>query len=298
MKRVLLSLALVAMASVTYATPGNNGGGNGGCGNGQQTNGCGGSAPVTNAPVAHGGTGVGVGLGVGIGVGQGGAGGQGGQGGRGGEGGNAAVIGSGNSSNLNVLGQQQGQMQGQQQGQRQTATGGMATGGQATGGQATGGQATGGTGGNSGGNVITVEGDKSDFYAASNIPKPAAASAAPVYVNPPSGDVCQRAGFGMSLQGYGGGGAISAGGSESDTCETRADAVNLKFTGAPEAVIRARQCQNPKIAQAFKDAGIDCPKSGSKVSSAPASVPPAAAVAPSQEPADPFIRRRLGLPPV
>lgn len=296
--KILFGLALAAMVSASWATPGNNGGGNGGCGVGQQTNGCGGSAPVTNAPVANGGTG------IGLGVGQGGAGGQGGEGGRGGAGGNANVLGSGNSNNTNVLGQQQGQTQGQQQGQaqssrnnnRNTATGGQATGGNgfATGGQATGGN---GTGGNSGGNVITVEGDKSDFYAASVIPKGPAASAAPVYVNPPSSDVCQRAGFGLSLQGYGGGGAISAGGSESDSCEIRANAVNLKFTGAPEAVIRALQCQNPKVAKAFEDAGIPC-KSGSKVSGAAPGVLPAPAVASSQEPADPFIRKRLGLPPL
>lgn len=301
MKRVLFGLALAALVSASWATPGNNGGGNGGCGVGQQTNGCGGQGGAGGAGGQGGAGGTGLGVGVGVGVGIAGAAAN-------AQGGNAAVLGSGNSSNrndntnvnanqnnnLNVQGQQQrqGQEQGQSQNSRNTNTN-RATGGNATGGNGFGGNATGGAGGSGGSsdnsNVIAVGGDVTNYS------RPAASSAAPVYVNPPSADVCQRAGFGLSLQGYGGGGAISAGGSESDSCEIRANAVNLKFTGAPESVIRALQCQNPKIKQAYEDAGISC-KSGSKVSSAPTAVPATAAVAVSQEPSDPFIRQRLGLP--
>lgn len=270
-KHGLLAILLVAFSAAASATPGNNGGGNGGCGNGQQTNGCGGS-PTTNAPVANGGTGIGLGVGVGIGVGQGG---QGGAGGRGGDGGNAAVIGSGNSSNLNVLGQQQGQMQGQAQSSRNTNQNENRS--NSISNSDSNAHAFGGSGGSSdNANTVVVGGD------VTNIPKQAAASAASVYVNPPSSDVCQRAGFGLSLQGYGGGGAISAGGSESDSCETRADAINLKYTGAPEVVIRARQCQNAKIAKAFEDAGMPCPKS--KVSASESAVPALASAPTRRQP--------------
>lgn len=149
-------------------------------------------------------------------------------------------------------------------------------------------RAYGGSGGSSD-NSVVVEGDNTV------VPR-VSASAAPVYVNSPSADVCQRSGFGASLQGPAGGGAISFGGSESDTCETRADAVNLKFTGAPEAVIRARQCQNPKIAKAFEDTGVPC-KSGSKARTSTGSANASFVLHPSG-PTDPFIRARLGLAPL
>lgn len=211
-------------------------------------------------------------IGVGVGVGLGGAGGS--------------VLGSGNSANLNANSNLQGQQQGQAQSSRNSNRNVSGSNSVANGGNSDA-RAFGGSGGDSS-NSVSVGGD------VTNIPR-TAASAAPVYVNSPSADVCQRSGFGASLQGPGGGGAISFGGSESETCETRADAVNLKFTGAPEAVIRARQCQNPKIAKAFEDAGVPC-KSGSKVASAGAPLPATAGVAKTSEPTDPFIRARLGLP--
>lgn len=86
-----------------------------------------------------------------------------------------------------------------------------------------------------------------------------ASSAATVFVNPPAADTCAKAGSGASLQLAGIGGAVSSGGDPSETCETRADSINLKVIGAAPAVIKARHCQSPAMAQAYEDAGDPCP---------------------------------------
>lgn len=109
-----------------------------------------------------------------------------------------------------------------------------------------------------------------------------AATAATVFVNAPSADVCAKAGTGVSMQVAGFGGAISNGGDASETCETRADTVNFKFTGASAAVIKARHCQSPAMAQAYEDAGEPCVQR----------LRPAAVTASTTD--DPFIARRLG----
>lgn len=85
-----------------------------------------------------------------------------------------------------------------------------------------------------------------------------AAGAATVFVNPPAADTCAKAGFGLSLQAVGAGAALSAPTGENLGCETRADAINLKVTGVAQSVIKARQCQNPAMAQAYEDAGDPC----------------------------------------
>lgn len=260
MKSSLIALAVLSASLSAFATNGNNSNGNGGCGVGQQTNGCG-STPT-------GGTG-----GAGGNATANGYGGQGGAGGIGLGGAGGSVIGSGNSSNLN------------NNSNRNTANGGNATGGNST---ATGGNSASASSASNGGNTtgnnsntIHVDGDTT------NVPR-TAASAASVIGSSPSADVCARPGFGLSLQGPGAGAAWSSGTGESDTCEARADAVNLKYTGASAAVIKARHCMSPKMAQAYADAGEPC-KSAIKT----AAVAPVVA---SSEPSDPWVRARLGLP--
>lgn len=88
----------------------------------------------------------------------------------------------------------------------------------------------------------------------------AAATGPTVFVNPPSADTCAKAGLGISGGWVSGNAGVNVPMGASDTCETRADAINLKVTGAPPEVIKARQCQNPAIAQAYQDAGFPCPK--------------------------------------
>ena len=90
-----------------------------------------------------------------------------------------------------------------------------------------------------------------------------------VFVNPPSADTCSRPGLGVSGGWVSGNAGINVPMGASDTCETRADAINLKVTGAPQEVIKARQCQNPAIAKAYEDAGFPCPR-GDKAASADA----------------------------
>lgn len=114
-----------------------------------------------------------------------------------------------------------------------------------------------------------------------------AATAATVFVNPPSADVCAKAGTGVSMQVAGFGGAISNGGDASETCETRADTVNFKFTGASAAVIKARHCQSPAMAQAYEDAGEPCVQRLRPLQPAPVAVN-------AGNTSDPYIARRLG----
>ena len=114
-----------------------------------------------------------------------------------------------------------------------------------------------------------------------------AATAATVFVNAPSADVCAKAGTGVSMQVAGFGGAISNGGDASETCETRADTVNFKFTGASAAVIKARHCQSPAMAQAYEDAGEPCVQRLRPRQPAPVAVN-------ATNTDDPYIARRLG----
>lgn len=112
-----------------------------------------------------------------------------------------------------------------------------------------------------------------------------AATAATVFVNPPAADTCAMAGSGVSLQLPGGGAAISAGGEASVRCEMRADVINLKITGAPDAVWKARQCMDDKMAEAYARAGIPCTDAR-----------PQRTAAANDEPRDPYVRQRMGLP--
>lgn len=111
-----------------------------------------------------------------------------------------------------------------------------------------------------------------------------AATAATVFVNPPAADTCAMAGSGVSLQLPGGGAAISAGGEASVRCEMRADVINLKVTGAPGEVVKARQCMDDKMAEAYARAGMPCTDARPQRTAA------------TNEPTDPYVRQRMGLP--
>lgn len=270
---------MVLVAGSAFATqPGNNGGGNGGCGVGQQTNGCGGGSPTGGAGGAggQGGSGTGVGIGVGIASAQ----------------ANAAAIAA--------------QQQGQWQAQHQTATGGnaAATGGSggsahsnATGGNATGGAATGGqaTGGNSGGNTITVEGDKGGTYIApAQERNPVSTAYAAPLVS--SNGTCMGSSSGG---GQGTAFGLSFGTTWTDNnCDIRYDAEALRAAGLPVAA-QARLCQKPEIAKAMEAAGTPCSGlgGGRRVSAAP-QAPVAVETLEKREFTDPIIRARLGLPPL
>lgn len=85
-----------------------------------------------------------------------------------------------------------------------------------------------------------------------------AATTGTVFVNPPASGTCATAGSGLALQAVGGGAAVSIGGGASETCEAREDVVNLKWSGAPAEVVKARQCMVPAMAEAWARAGIPC----------------------------------------
>lgn len=85
-----------------------------------------------------------------------------------------------------------------------------------------------------------------------------AATAATVFVNPPSSDVCAKAGTAISAQAVGAGAAVSFGGGESAKCDMRADTINLKVIGAPMEVIKARHCMDAQMAEAYARAGAPC----------------------------------------
>lgn len=138
---------------------------------------------------------------------------------------------------------------------------------------------------NIGNPTISIESGPSDTRARFHTNQ--AATAATVFVNAPSADVCAKAGTGMSMQVAGFGGAISNGGDASETCETRADTVNFKFTGASAAVIKARHCQSPAMAQAYEDAGEPCVQRLRPRQPAPVAVN-------ASNTDDPYIARRLG----
>lgn len=138
---------------------------------------------------------------------------------------------------------------------------------------------------NIGNPVINLESGPSSIR--SKIDSNQAATAATVFVNPPSADTCAKAGTGVSMQVAGFGGAISNGGDPSETCETRADTINMKVTGASAAVIKARHCQSPAMAQAYEDAGEPCPQRLRPLQPAQQSVN-------AGNTSDPYIARRLG----
>jgi hypothetical protein len=250
-----LSLAGLVLASLSMAAqatqPGNNGGGNGGCGVGQQTNGCGGTTPAP-APINNGG-----------------AGGAGGQGGAGGTGigvgiaaaqASAAAVAAASSSANATANQVQGQQQGQTQSSRNTATGGAGGKANATGGNATGGNAAGGAGGNSGGNVITVEGAKGDVYMAPAQERNPVntAYAAPVVA---TNGTCMG-----SSSGGGQGAAIGISFATTwtdNSCDIRYDAEALRAAGLTRAA-QARLCQKADIAKAMEAAGTPCPGAEAK----------------------------------
>lgn len=111
-----------------------------------------------------------------------------------------------------------------------------------------------------------------------------AATAATVFVNPPAADTCAMAGSGVSLQLPGGGAAVSAGGSASVRCEMRADTISLKVTGQSPAVIKARYCRDEEMREAFAAAGEPCTDARPQRTAA------------ANEPTDPYVRQRMGLP--
>lgn len=85
-----------------------------------------------------------------------------------------------------------------------------------------------------------------------------AATAATVFVNPPSADTCAKPGTGISAQGVGAGVGLSIGGGESAKCDMRADTINMKVIGVPMEVIKARHCMDAQMAEAYARAGMPC----------------------------------------
>lgn len=122
------------------------------------------------------------------------------------------------------------------------------------------------------------------------------ASAAPVYVNSPSPATCINAGLGVSLQTGTIGGAASVGGGSNIECDAREGAKTAKFLGLPDAIAREMLCDVPTYRAAFKRAGTPC---SMDIVTAKASVAmPATPAVSVQDLWDPFIRQRLGLPPL
>lgn len=304
MRKTVLSMAValaLALSGAAYANPGNNGNGNGGCGHGQQTNGCGGTTtPPTTPPGASANAGAAAGaIGVGVGYGQGGsasANGYGGQGGQGGAGGHAtatggaggSVLASGNSanSNVNTNTAAQGQLQGQLQGQ--VATGGAAhTGDVASSNTLSGTQANGQT--------VTVEGSSTVYQAQERNPV-STAYAGPLTA---SNGTCMGS---TTVGGQGITVGVSFGTTWKDgDCNARYNADYLAKLGQPKAAI-ARMCQLPDVEAAMKAAGTPCP-GGTKTAAISSKVDKVAAADQASSHAaytgtDPFVRARLGLPPL
>lgn len=203
--------------------------------------------------------------------GYGGAGGQGGQGGnavatggeggRGGAGGNASVLGSGNSSNVNTLGQQQGQAQGQMQGQAAISNSGgnhLSNGSSSSSGanstSSSGGNTmTGGTQSATQANAVTVNGDTVTYQAQQRDPV-ASAWAAPLTSG---SNTCMGSSSG-GAQGVTFG--VSFGTTwQDDNCNARFDAQALNSLGLRQAAI-ARLCQRADNAKAIEAAGGKCPE--------------------------------------
>lgn len=85
-----------------------------------------------------------------------------------------------------------------------------------------------------------------------------AASAGTVFVSPPVAGTCTGAGSGAAVQIPGGGVVLSKGGEPVAKCDTREDVVNLKWSGAPAEVVKARQCMDKDMAEAYARAGQPC----------------------------------------
>lgn len=306
---LIFAAAMLAVGGSAWAFPGNNGGGNGGCGVGQRTNGCGtlggdNSPPVynnnnsvtnTNKPEANANANaIGIGQG-GNGYGGNGYGGAGGQGGQGGAGGNATVAGSGNSSNVNNLGQNQGQNQGQSQGQvaftgPSTSTSGANSSSNSSSfsnsNSSSGGNTmVGGANSNTSNTNVTVEGDKVTYEAQKRDPVSTAYSAPLTTSN---GTCMGSTSAGAQGVGFG----VSFGSTWTDTsCDLRYDVEALRAAGLHGAA-RERLCQKPEIAKAMEAAGTPC--KSTKTAKAAGSVQ----VAEKVEYTDPIVRARLGLSPL
>lgn len=313
MKKSIFAAALVAacFATAAGATPGNNGGGNGGCGVGQQTNGCGGTTGGNGGTGGTGGAGGAGGTGIGVGIGIAGASAASAATATGGNasasGGNAAVVGSGNSTNnirntnnnANVQGQQQGQQQGQTQSSRNNNANSNRNNNQSSATGGAGGQSS-ATGGASGGNTmstgVTVEGDKGDaVYAPAQERAPVAtAYAAPLVSS--NGTCMGSTSGGVQLAGWGATGATTW---TDNNCDIRYDAEALRAAGLPLAA-RARLCQKDEIAKAMAAAGTPCEDKGAarRVSAILDGAPVVAEAAPQPQYQDPIVRARLGLPPL
>lgn len=292
MKKSLIALSLAVMASMSYAASGGEGGNTNCNGQGnpnspcQGTGGQGGTGGTGGAGGA-GGTGLGVGVGIAnaaaIAAANAAAAAN-----ATAMGGNAAVVGSGNSNvrNTNTQGQQQGQQQSSRNRNTNTANGGNATGG----------NATGGAGGNSGGNVITVEGDKGDTYIA---PAQERNPVATAYAAP----LVSTNGTCMGSSSAGGQGAslgLSFGTTWTDNnCDIRYDAEALRAAGLPDAA-RARLCQKAEIKDAMAAAGTPCTdKAAARRAEAILNGATVASVdTPKPQYTDPIIRSRIGLPPL
>lgn len=226
---------------------------------------------TTNAPSA-------VGNGYG---GAGGQGGQGGAGGKGGDGGNATVLGSGNSSNLNTNLNSNMQGQGQAQGQSQSSrnTNSNVSGSSSTSGAAS--SASASNGGNStGSQSVHVEGD------VTNIPRQAPA----VSVGAPSQPITSCR-LGLSLGGSSAGGAGAGGipiGNDA-TCLAGAQLTAMERAGGFSAEDKQKAAcgiEGMSIMSVCKN--LSAPKT--------AAVAAPAVVTAKNEPSDPFVRARLGLP--
>lgn len=85
-----------------------------------------------------------------------------------------------------------------------------------------------------------------------------AATAPTVFVNPPAADTCERAGVGVSGGWVTGNAGLNIPRGQSDKCDMRADTINLKVTGAPQDVIKARHCMDAAMAEAYARAGQPC----------------------------------------
>ena len=308
---LIFAAAMLAVGGSAWAVTGNNGGGKGGCDVGQRTNGCGtpggdnptpASPPVynnnnsvtnTNKPEANANA-IGIGQG-GNGYGGNGYGGAGGQGGQGGHGGNATVAGSGNSSNVNNLGQNQGQNQGQSQGQvaitgPSTSTSGANSSSNSSSSSNSnsnsgGNTMVGGANSNTSNTNVTVEGDKVTYEAQKRDPVSTAYSAPLTTSN---GTCMGSTSAGAQGVGFG----VSFGSTWTDTsCDLRYDAEALRAAGLHGAA-RERLCQKPEIAKAMEAAGTPC--KSTKTAKATGSDQ----VAEKAEYTDPIVRARLGLSPL
>lgn len=225
-----------------------------------------------------------------------------GDGGKGGSvsGGGGGVAGSGNSTNVNTLGQLQGQGQAAFGGAGGTASSGSSSSSGAT--SSSGGNTlTGGANSNTTtatqANEIVVNGDTVTYQAQERDPV-ATAYASPLTAS--NGTCMGSSSAGAQGASFG----LSFGSTWSDSsCDLRYDAEALRAAGLPKAAA-ARLCQKAEIAQAMMDAGTPCPQAKQNVVvqtvvTAPKSTASGKTVQTySVQPqyTDPIIRARLGLP--